>query len=90
MRKAKFKTRLGLVILIVLVMFALHNSFWLWHWDDRLPLLLGFMPFAYAYYIFYAVLATAAMAAVISLAWPDPPEQLFIRPDGEETETTKH
>lgn len=73
----KFKTRLTLVGLIVMVMFLLHNSFWLWNLDDRVPLLFGFMPFAYSFYIAYAFLALAAMKLVISLAWPDPPSGLI-------------
>ncbi len=69
----KFRTRLILVILIVLVMFVLHNSFWLWNLDDRVPLLLGFMPFAFSFYVGYTILALIAMKVIIDLAWPDPP-----------------
>ena len=69
----KFKRRLALVTLIVLVMFLLHNSFWLWHLDDRVPLLFGFMPFAFSYYVGYAFLALLAMKLIIRIAWPDPP-----------------
>jgi len=76
-----FKVRLALVILIVLVMFILHNSFWLWDLDSRLPLLFGFMPFAYSYYIGYTILAVLAMRLIIGLAWPDPPEDLFEQPE---------
>jgi len=75
----KFKTRFSLVILIVVVMFALHNSFWLWHLDDRVPLLFGFMPFAFSYYVGYAILALLAMKIIITIAWPDPPADLFER-----------
>lgn len=69
----KFKYRLALVVLIVLIMFILHNSFWLWDLDARVPLLLGFMPFAFSYYIFYAILSVLALKLIIKLAWPDPP-----------------
>ncbi len=72
-----FKLRLGLVILIVLIMFLLHNSFWLWSLDARVPLLFGFMPFAYSYYIGYTILAVLAMRLIIGLAWPDPPPGFF-------------
>jgi hypothetical protein len=75
--KMKFKVRLLLVALIVLIMFLLHNSFWLWHLDDRVPLLFGFMPFAFSYYVGYALLAVAAMKLVIRLAWPDPPADVI-------------
>jgi hypothetical protein len=86
LRKLSFKIRLSLVALIVLIMFGLHNSFWLWQWDGRLPLLFGFMPFAFSFYVAYAFLATAAMGLVIGLAWPDPPDHLFKQPTGEEAQ----
>jgi hypothetical protein len=69
----KFKMRLALVALIVLIMFILHNSFWLWELDSRVPLLFGFMPFAFSYYIAYTILAVLVMKLIIRLAWPDPP-----------------
>lgn len=72
-----FKVRFALVCLIVLVMFILHNSFWLWGLDDKVPLLFGFMPFAFSYYVGYTFLALIAMRLIISLAWPDPPADLF-------------
>lgn len=71
--RSPFKVRFALVIVIVLIMFALHNSFWLWRWDGRLPLLFGFMPFAFSFYVLYAFVAVAALALIIRLAWPDPP-----------------
>ncbi|RQD75268.1 MAG: hypothetical protein D5R97_06415 [Candidatus Syntrophonatronum acetioxidans] len=76
MRKASFRMRFVLVIVIVLLMFLLHNNFWSWQLDASFPLLFGFMPFAYSYYIFYTVLATVAMYVTIVLIWPDPPEDL--------------
>ncbi len=72
-----FKMRLFLVAMIVLVMFLLHNSFWLWRFDGIIPLLFGFMPFAFFYYVFYTLLAVLAMRVIIALAWPDPPDDLF-------------
>ncbi len=86
MRKISFKIRFSLIVLVVLIMFLLHNSFWLWQWDSRLPLLFGFMPFAFSFYVAYAFLATAAMALVIKLAWPEPPADLFEQPTAEEAE----
>ncbi len=71
-----YKKRLTLVSLIVLVMFILHNSFWLWDLDCVVPLLFGFMPFAFSYYIGYALLAVFAMKVIITLAWPDPPGEV--------------
>lgn len=76
MKKFSFKMRFGLVAFIVLIMFLLHNNFWTWQLDGSFPILFGFMPFAFSYYIFYTVLATFAMYITISLIWPDPPEDL--------------
>ena len=73
-----FKVRFALVALIVLIMFVLHNSFWLWDFDASFPLLFGFMPFAFSYYVFYALLALVAMKLIINLAWPDPPAELIV------------
>lgn len=82
-----FKVRFKLVALIVLVMFVLHNSFWFWKLDASFPLLFGFMPFAFSYYVFYALLALAAMKLIIGLAWPDPPVELVeLISDKERTE----
>ncbi len=84
----KFKVRLTLVAVIVLVMFILHNSFWLWGLDDRIPLLFGFMPFAFSFYAGYTILALIAMRAIIALAWPEPPADL-LRPAENEGSTVK-
>ena len=72
-----YKVRLALVGLIVLIMFLLHNSFWLWDLDDRVPLLFGFMPFAFSYYVGYTLLAVMAMKIIIKIGWPDPPEDVI-------------
>ncbi len=72
-----FKVRLTLVALVVLGMFILHNSFWLWNLDDRVPLLFGFMPFAFSFYVGYTLLAFIAMRIIIALAWPEPPADLL-------------
>ena len=72
-----------LVILAVVVMFLLHNSFWLWPLDGELPLLFGFMPFSFSFYIGYTLLATAVIALVVKLVWPDPPAGL-LDPDRDE------
>ncbi len=83
----KFKVRLVLVSLIVIIMFLLHNSFWLWELDDKVPFLFGFMPFAFSYYVGYAILAVLAMKLIISLAWPDPTEEVVESfTDGKRTE----
>ncbi|NLA12427.1 MAG: hypothetical protein GX883_09960 [Firmicutes bacterium] len=88
MKISKAGIRLKVALLIALVMFLLHNSFWLWKWDARVPYLCGFMPFSFAYYIGYAFLATLAMALVITLSWPDPPPSL-LEPADRDTEELK-
>lgn len=77
MKKLSAGGKLGVASLIALIMFVLHNSFWLWQWDARMPFLFGFMPFSFSYYIGYTLLATLAMALVVILAWPDPPDGLL-------------
>ncbi len=83
-----FKVRMALVVLVVLGMFILHNSFWLWNLDDRLPLLFGFMPFAFSFYVGYTLLALIAMRVIIALAWPEPPADLF-QPAGDKESNEK-
>ncbi len=84
MRRLSFRVRMAIIIFVVIVMFALHNSFWLWQWDASMPVLFGFMPFAFSYYILYTLLATLAMALVVYLVWPDPPEELLTSQDRRE------
>ena len=84
MKRLSFKVRGTLVALLVLIMFALHNSFWLWKFDGRLPLLFGFMPFSFSFHVAYALLATAVMALVVNLAWPDPPAEAIVPADEKE------
>ncbi len=45
--------------------------------DARAPLWLGFMPFAYYYYVAYAFLACGVIYLTIKLVWPDPPPHLI-------------
>ncbi|OPL10936.1 MAG: hypothetical protein AVO34_09260 [Firmicutes bacterium ML8_F2] len=80
-----FKIKFALVLLIVALMFVLHNSFWLWELDDRISLFFGFMPFAFFYYVGYALLAFGAMRLIINLAWPDPSDKVLASFPGEET-----
>lgn len=73
-----------MVLLIVALMFVLHNSFWLWELDTRIPLFFGFMPFAFFYYVGYALLAFGAMRLIIALAWPEPSDNVLSSFSGEE------
>ncbi len=77
MKKLTFKLRFTLVLLMVLIMFILHNSFWLWKFDEQLPLLFGFMPFAFFFFVGYAVLAVVVLFLVVAMVWPDPPRELL-------------
>ncbi len=86
MRKLSFRMRFVIVMFIVLIMFALHNNFWSWQFDAQFPLLFGFMPFAFSYYIIYTFIATAAIYLIILLVWPDPPEDLLLPLKVEEDE----
>ena len=86
MKRVSFKVRFMLVFLIVLAMFLLHNNFWSWQYDAAFPLIFGFIPFAFYYYITYAALATVAMYVIILLVWPDPPDDLLLPLKTEEDE----
>ncbi|NLA26457.1 MAG: hypothetical protein GX878_03585 [Firmicutes bacterium] len=77
MKRLSARGKVGAASLIALVMFLLHNSFWLWKWDAQAAFLFGFMPFSFSFYIGYALLATLAMTLVVILAWPDPPAALL-------------
>ena len=78
MKKVPPLTRFMLVLILALIMLFLHNNFWSWQYDTTSPLLFGFMPFAFYHYVIYAAITTAAIYIVISLVWPDPPEDLLL------------
>lgn len=86
MKRLSARGKVGAASLIALVMFLLHNSFWLWKWDARATFLFGFMPFSFSFYIGYALLATLAMTLVVILAWPDPPAALLERENDDKKE----
>lgn len=50
----------------VLLLFVLHNDFWLW---DDFRLLLG-LPVGLLYHWLYTVVVALAMAVLVRLAWP--------------------
>ena len=56
-----------LITLMVIVVYILHQDFWLW--SDR-SLVLGFLPVGLAYHAGYAVLAACMMAVLVKYAWP--------------------
>ncbi len=83
-----FRCRMILVAGVAGGMFLLHNSFWLWPLDGRVPLVFGFMPFAFSYYVGYSLLAVLAMRLIIALGWPDPPPGVLPRSDREQNEAS--
>src|ERR1051325_5115981 len=56
-----------LLTLMVLIVYVLHQDFWLW--GDR-TLVLGFLPVGLAYHAFYSILAAIMMAVLVRFAWP--------------------
>jgi len=71
-RNSKFKTRISLRILALLVMvsavYALHQDFW--NWQRIEPLLFGFLPVGLAYHVAYSILAALMMTVLVRFAWP--------------------
>ena len=58
----------ALLALAVLVVYALHQDFWLW--QSARPLVLGFLPIGLFYHAAYSVLAALLMWLLVSHAWP--------------------
>jgi hypothetical protein len=57
----------GLLTLMVVLVYVLHQDFWNWH--DR-TLVLGFLPIGLAYHAAYSILAAIMMAVLVRFAWP--------------------
>lgn len=81
------RNRGGLIYVLILIMLALHNDFWLW---DRIhPLVLGWMPIGLFYHVAYMIVAVVVLALMVRFAWPEPPDEIIKgvaekgRPDGE-------
>ena len=56
-----------LLTLLVIIVYLLHQDFWLW--SDR-SLVLGFLPVGLAYHAGYSLLAAGMMALLVRFAWP--------------------
>jgi hypothetical protein len=56
-----------LLIVLVIVVLALHQDFWLW--KDR-TLVFGFLPIGLAYHGGYAIVASLTMALLVRFLWP--------------------
>ena len=61
-----------IVALLIVLMVALHQDFWLW--TDR-RLIFGFLPVGLAYHMGYAFLASLVMWVLVKVAWPKETEQ---------------
>ena len=57
----------ALLVVLVIVVLALHQDFWLW--KDR-TLVGGFLPIGLAYHGGYAILASLTMALLVRFLWP--------------------
>src|SRR2546427_1954421 len=58
----------ALLTMAVLVVYALHQDFWLW--SSARPLLFGFVPIGLFYHAAYSVLAALLMWLLVTHAWP--------------------
>ncbi|HWY74852.1 MAG TPA: DUF3311 domain-containing protein [Verrucomicrobiae bacterium] len=56
-----------LLLLIVVVVYLLHQDNWNWKNSD---LVFGFLPVGLAYHAGYSILAAVMMAVLVKFAWP--------------------
>jgi hypothetical protein len=61
-------SRIVLLTLLVLAVYALHQDFW--NWTKAEPLIFGFLPIGLAYHAGYSILAAITMAVLVKFAWP--------------------
>ena len=61
-------SRLGLVLVAVLVLLGLHQD--VWFWDDDQTLFFGFLPIGLAYHAAYTVVIAVFWCLVVTFAWP--------------------
>lgn len=57
-----------LAVLIVAVLYALHQD--VWFWREARPLIFGFLPIGLFYHAAYTAALPLAMWALTRLAWP--------------------
>lgn len=58
----------ALLVLAVMLLYALHQDFWLW--SSARPLVLGLLPVGLFYHACYTLAASLLMALLVALAWP--------------------
>jgi hypothetical protein len=68
--------RNALLVLMVLVVYALHQDFW--NWTNK-SLVFGFIPVGLAYHAAYAGLASCLMWVLVRTAWPSELEHVEAR-----------
>ena len=57
-----------LFAIVILLLYALHQDFWLWR--TARPLVFGFLPAGLAYHAGFTLAASALMALLVRMAWP--------------------
>ncbi|MBI4262875.1 MAG: DUF3311 domain-containing protein [Acidobacteria bacterium] len=70
-------TRL-LAVLIVAVLYALHQD--VWFWREARPLVFGVLPIGLAYHALFTLITSLALWAVVRLVWPAHLDQPRARP----------
>jgi hypothetical protein len=58
----------ALVALVLALVYALHQDFWLWR--AARPLVLGFLPAGLAYHAAYTIGIAVLMAVLVKYRWP--------------------
>ena len=59
----------ALLVLATLVLYALHQDFWLWR--SARPLVFGFLPVGLFYHACFSVVAALLLWLLVAHAWPE-------------------
>lgn len=57
-----------LLILLIVVLYLLHQDFWFW--NSATPLVFGFLPIGLFYHLVYTLVISGVMWLLVKLAWP--------------------
>lgn len=57
-----------LFAIVILLLYALHQDFWLWR--SARPLVFGFLPVGLAYHAGFTLASAALMTLLVRVAWP--------------------
>ena len=74
--------RRALALLVVLVLYALHQD--VWNWRQVHPLLGGFLPVGLAYHAGFSVLSSLSLLLLVKLVWPHYLEEEGVEPEKDE------